>query len=135
MLRLTLHLSYIDEPFEWAKLHDENDGQENVYFKSQTPYNYTDAKEYCNRQGDLKSTGVGTHASQLWKFHEINGTLINKEGLWRSDPNITWNIIEKGNNKVLIEKTIEEQDYVLRVLKTSLWDTRCQTYFFKTTIV
>ena len=92
----------------WAKLHDENDGQENVYFKSQTPYNYTEAKEYCNRQGDMKSTGVGTHNSQLWNFNSTANTLKNK--IWTSDPDITWNIIDKGNNRVSIQKIIEEKD-------------------------
>ena len=112
-------ISYTDEPFVWAKLHGENVGRENVYFKSQTPYNYTEAKEYCNRQGDLKSTGVGTstHASQLWNFNNTTKTLKNK--IWTSDPGVTWNIIEKGkdangNNLVSIQKITEDTIAVLR---------------------
>ena len=104
-LRVTLLLPYIDEPFVWAKLHDENDGQENVYFKSQTPYKYTEAKEYCNRQGDLESTGVGTHVSQLWNFNSTTKTLKNK--IWTSVPNVTWDIIPKANNKVSIQNKLK----------------------------
>ena len=111
-LRVTLLLPYIDEPFVWAKLHDENDGQENVYFKSQTPYKYTEAKEYCNRQGDLKSTqgdlkstGEGTHVSQLWNFNSTTKTLKNK--IWTSVPNVTWDIIPKANNKVSIQNKLK----------------------------
>ena len=111
-LKVTLLLSYIDEPFVWAKLHDENDGQENVYFKSQTPYKYTEAKEYCNRQGDLKSTqgdlkstGEGTHVSQLWNFNSTTKTLKNKN--WMSAPNVTWKIRNEGSNKVSIQNKME----------------------------
>ena len=98
---------YIDEPFEWTKI---GPGPDDVYFKSQNPYNYTQAKEYCNRQGDMKSTGVGTHASQLWKFDNTTKKLINKFGRWTSDPNVTWNIIDKPRNMVSIQKITEEKD-------------------------
>ena len=61
------------EPFEWTR--QKNGGPEDVYFKSQNPYTYTKAKEYCSRQGGLKSTGVsGIHPSQLWRFNQTAGT-------------------------------------------------------------
>ena len=70
----------IDEPFEWQKLADVN-GQEAVYFKTQNPYTYSEAIQYCNRQEiDEKLTEVGIHSSQLWKFDETTKTLINKQG-------------------------------------------------------
>ena len=81
----------IDEPFEWQKLADDVNGQEAVYFKSQNPYTYNEAIKYCNRQEmDEKSTEVGIHTSQLWKFDKTTGTLINKEGIWTSPKDITW---------------------------------------------
>ena len=85
----------IDEPFEWTKI---KGGSEDVYFKSQMMYTYTDAKEYCNRQkiGE-KSSGVGIHSSQLWKYNESTETLINKEGIWTSPKDVKWNFEKKGN--------------------------------------
>ena len=50
------------------------DQDQTVYFKSQNPYTYTEAIQYCNRQEiDEKSTGVGIHPSQLWKFNQTTG--------------------------------------------------------------
>ena len=71
------------------------DGNVDVYFKSQNPYTYTEAKEYCNRQGGLKATEVGTHRSQLWRFNQTTGTLINK-GIWKSPKNVIWKMVEKN---------------------------------------
>ena len=102
---------YIDEPFEWTKI---GPGPDNVYFKSQNPYNYAAAKEYCNRQGDKKSTGNSTHASQLWYFDNTTKKLINKDKFWTSDPNVTWNIADKPNhrhnNMVSIQKITEKKE-------------------------
>ena len=58
----------------------------------------------------MKSTGVGTHASQLWYFDNTTKKLINKFGRWISDPNVTWNVIDKPNNMVSIQKITEEKD-------------------------
>ena len=89
----------IDEPVEWQKLVTKATG-EVVYFKSQNPYTYTEAKEYCNRQeiGE-KSTRVGTHPSQLWKFNQTDGTLKNEEGIWTSPKDISWEM-QKSNTQV-----------------------------------
>ena len=106
-LQLFFFFLYIDEPFEWTKI---GPGPDNVYFKSQNPYNYAAAKEYCNRQGDKKSTGNSTHASQLWYFDNTTKKLINKNEFWTSDPNVTWNIADKRNNMVSIQKITEKKD-------------------------
>ena len=84
----------IDEPFEWTR---KSGGPEDVYFKTQNPYTYTQAKDYCNRQGDSNSTGVGIHSSQLWMLFE-NGTLKNKQNIWKSKKNVRWNIVRKPSN-------------------------------------
>ena len=59
-------------------------------------YTYTDAKEYCNRQkiGE-KSSEVGVHPSQLWKYNETTKILINKEGIWTSPKDVKWNFEKK----------------------------------------
>ena len=88
----------IDEPFEWQKLNVN--GQKAVYFKSQNPYTYSEAIQYCNRQEiDEKSTGVGIHSSQLWKFDKTTETLINKQGIWTSPKDVTWDIKRLDNWK------------------------------------
>ena len=59
-------------------------------------YTYTDAKEYCNRQKiDEKSSEVGVHPSQLWKYTETTRKLINKEGIWTSPKDVKWNFEKK----------------------------------------
>ena len=59
-------------------------------------YTYTDAKEYCNRQkiGE-KSSEVGVHPSQLWKYNKTTKILINKEGIWTSPKDVKWNFEKK----------------------------------------
>ena len=99
--------SNIDEPFEWQILADNNGNEPNVYFKSQNPFTYTDAKEYCSKgsQGGLKATEVGTHSSQLWMFNQTNGvmgTLINKGSIWKSPEKVTWKMEEKENKMVVL---------------------------------
>ena len=84
----------IDEPFEWTRQFVDNEGPEpeNVYFKSQNSYTYTQAKDHCNRQGDSNSTGLGIHSSQLWMLFD-NGTLKNKQNIWKSKENVKWKIV------------------------------------------
>ena len=100
----------IDEPFEWTR---KSGGHEDVYFKSQNPYTYTQANNYCHRQGDSNSTGEGIHSSQLWMLS--NGTLKNKEKIWTSKKNVRWQIVPKDpNNPYLVtisgEKVPEKTD-------------------------
>ena len=67
-----------------------------MYFKSQNPYTYTEAKNYCNRQNlsDPNSTGVGINSSQLWTLanNGEHNTLINKLNIWKSETNVTWEL-------------------------------------------
>jgi hypothetical protein len=67
-----------------------------VFFKSQNPYTYTEAKNYCNRQNlsDPNSTGVGIHSSQLWTLanNGKHNTLKNKLNIWKSETNVTWEL-------------------------------------------
>ena len=69
-----------------------------MYFKSQNPYTYTEAKNYCNRQNlsDPNSTGEGIHSSQLWMLR--NGTLKNKLNIWKSEKNVLWKIEYKDRH-------------------------------------
>ena len=95
--------SNIDEPFEWQIVTSLKGGTD-VYFKSQNPYTYTEAKKYCkkgtlNRQGGLKSTEVGTDSSQLWTFNHTTETLINKGGIWESPKSVTWKMETKGKKE------------------------------------
>ena len=74
-----------------------------MYFKSQNPYTYTEAKNYCNRQNlsDPNSTGVGIHSSQLWMLTRRNGTghtLKNKLNIWKSKKNVIWEINHKNKD-------------------------------------
>ena len=67
-----------------------------MYFKSQNPYTYTEAKNYCNRQNlsDSNSTGVGIHSSQLWTLtrNDSRYTLKNKLNIWKSETDVIWEI-------------------------------------------
>ena len=73
-----------------------------MYFKSQNPYTYTEAKNYCNRQNlsDSNSTGVGIHSSQLWTLtrNDSRYTLKNKLNIWKSEKNVIWEIEHKNRD-------------------------------------
>ena len=40
------------EPFQWTKIQWTKENEE-VYYMSQNPYNYSEANDYCNQQGGL----------------------------------------------------------------------------------
>ena len=70
----------IAEPFEWFKT--KNTGE--VFYKSQNPYTYNEANDYCNQlteknwvQENCIKYGC-IHPSQLWKIN-TDDELENKQ--------------------------------------------------------